>query len=86
MRRTSFVLLGVLTGMTVAGLPACLAAAAKDRACTQADIKRFEAMIVPNKVIKAGDYVTDPFRQITTHYLGTVVKDGVCNVQLKPVE
>jgi hypothetical protein len=54
----------------------------KDRACTAADVKRFEMMFGASP----GGYRTDVRFQVTVHYLGTAIgRNGVCNVQLRPV-
>jgi hypothetical protein len=54
----------------------------KDRACTSADIARVEAMIG----VKRGGYAHDPRFQLTIHYLGTAISNGMCVVRIKPVE
>jgi hypothetical protein len=56
---------------------------AKDRACTAADVARFEAMLGG---IRKGEYRTDPRFQITIHYLGTAIVGGTCEVALRPAD
>jgi hypothetical protein len=65
---------------------AAIKARAADRACTPADIARFEWMVGGGmQPIKPGQYRTDPRFQVTVHYLGTSIgKDGVCNIRLRP--
>jgi len=50
-----------------------------DRACTAADVSRFEQMFGGR-----GSYHSDPRFQITIHYLGTSVSNGVCYVAIRP--
>ncbi len=52
--------------------------AAADRACTQADVARFEMMF------PRGSYHADPRTQTTFHYLGTKVVNGTCMVAIRP--
>ena len=54
---------------------------AKDRACTFADVRRFEAMLGG---IKPGETRTDPRFAISLRYLGTTIVAGVCHVQIRP--
>jgi hypothetical protein len=53
----------------------------KDRACTLADVARFEAMLGG---IRKGEYRTDPRFAVSIHYLGTSIVGGTCNVALRP--
>jgi hypothetical protein len=57
--------------------------ATKDRACTFADIARFERMLGG---IREGQYRTDPRFLITVHYLGTTIVKGTCNIRLRPAD
>jgi hypothetical protein len=61
-------------------------AAAADRACTPADIARFERIIggAPGP-IKPGETRTDPRFQMSLRYLGTRIVAGVCDVKIRPV-
>lgn len=54
-----------------------------DRACTSADVARFEAMLGG---IRKGEYRSDPRFQVTIHYLGTAIVDGTCEVALRPAD
>lgn len=54
-----------------------------DRACTSADVARFEAMLGG---IRKGEYRTDPRFAVTIHYLGTSIVDGTCEVALRPAD
>jgi hypothetical protein len=78
MRTIARAALSLILSMTTA-----YAAPAKDRACTTADIRRFEVMMGG---IKAGETRTDPRFQISLHYLGTKIVAGVCHVKIRPVE
>ncbi len=55
----------------------------KDRACTWADVARFEAMLGG---IRKGEYRSDPRFAVTIHYLGTAIIDGTCEVALRPAD
>lgn len=60
---------------------------AKDRACTKADIVRYQMMLGQfGRPIAAGDYIHDVRFNTTAHFLGVKIQNGVCNVQIKPVE
>jgi hypothetical protein len=56
-------------------------AARADRACTRADVARFERMFGGR-----GSYHADPRLGLTVHYLGTFVSKGTCNVRVRPAD
>jgi hypothetical protein len=56
---------------------------AADRACTSADVARFEAMLGG---IRKGEYRSDPRFQVTIHYLGTAIVGGTCEVAVRPAD
>ena len=75
--------LAIAAALVVVGMRAAYAAQIKDRACTAADIRRFEAMMGG---IKTGATRTDPRFQISIRYLGTKIVAGICHVQIRPAD
>ena len=73
--------LAIAAALIVMSMRAAYSAQMHDRACTAADIRRFEAMLGG---IKAGATRTDPRFQISIRYLGTKIVAGVCHVQIRP--